>query len=86
MDARLGDIGAAVQEVMESYEVELDGKTHQVSSPTCPGLPASCFIGRAVTTTLYTGSSSNAGYRRGLSCPISERQHAPKKHYGHPVR
>ena len=31
VDARLGDIGAAVQEVMESYEVELDGKTHQVS-------------------------------------------------------
>lgn len=30
VDARLGDIGAAVQEVMESYEVELDGKTHQV--------------------------------------------------------
>ena len=33
VDARLGDIGAAVQEVMESYEIELDGKTHQVSSP-----------------------------------------------------
>jgi hypothetical protein len=27
---RLCDIGAAVQEVMESYEVELDGKTYQV--------------------------------------------------------
>ena len=32
VDARLGDIGAAVQEVMESYEVELNGKTHQVSA------------------------------------------------------
>merc|ERR1719482_2285634 len=30
IDVRLGDIGAAIQEVMESYEVELDGKTHQV--------------------------------------------------------
>lgn len=30
VDSRLGDIGAAIQEVMESYEVELDGKTHQV--------------------------------------------------------
>mmetsp|Transcript_25886 Transcript_25886/g.70184 ORF Transcript_25886/g.70184 Transcript_25886/m.70184 type:complete len:451 (-) Transcript_25886:143-1495(-) len=30
IDVRLCDIGAAVQEVMESYEVELDGKTHQV--------------------------------------------------------
>ena len=37
MDVRLGDIGAAVQEVMESYEIELDGKTHQVSSTTPPG-------------------------------------------------
>ena len=36
VDARLGDIGAAVQEVMESYEVELDGKTHQVSLRACP--------------------------------------------------
>jgi methionyl aminopeptidase len=26
----LCDIGAAIQEVMESYEVELDGKTYQV--------------------------------------------------------
>uniref|UniRef100_A0A383W292 Methionine aminopeptidase 2 n=1 Tax=Tetradesmus obliquus TaxID=3088 RepID=A0A383W292_TETOB len=30
IDVRLCDIGAAVQEVMESYEVELDGKTYQV--------------------------------------------------------
>lgn len=26
----MSDIGAAIQEVMESYEVELDGETHQV--------------------------------------------------------
>ncbi|KAI9145318.1 peptidase M24, structural domain-containing protein [Paraphysoderma sedebokerense] len=30
IDVRLGDIGAAIQEVMESYEVEIDGKTYQV--------------------------------------------------------
>ena len=36
VDVRLGDIGAAVQEVMESYEVELDGKTHQVSETPRP--------------------------------------------------
>ena len=30
IDVRLCDIGEAIQEVMESYEVELDGKTHQV--------------------------------------------------------
>lgn len=27
---RLCDVGEAIQEVMESYEVELDGKTYQV--------------------------------------------------------
>ncbi|KAF8059708.1 MAP2B [Scenedesmus sp. PABB004] len=32
VDVRLCDVGAAIQEVMESYEVELDGKTHQVKS------------------------------------------------------
>ncbi len=31
IDVRLGDVGGAIQEVMESYEVELDGKTYQVS-------------------------------------------------------
>jgi methionyl aminopeptidase len=32
IDVRLGDIGAAIQEVMESYEVEIDGKTYPVKS------------------------------------------------------
>ncbi|KAI3428315.1 hypothetical protein D9Q98_006695 [Chlorella vulgaris] len=32
IDVRLCDVGAAVQEVMESYEVELDGKVHQVKA------------------------------------------------------
>ncbi|KAG0022300.1 Methionine aminopeptidase 2 [Entomortierella chlamydospora] len=30
IDVRLGEIGAAIQEVMESYEVEIGGKTFQV--------------------------------------------------------
>lgn len=29
---RLCDIGEAIQEVMESYEVELDGKVHRVKA------------------------------------------------------
>ena len=44
VDARLGDIGAAVQEVMESYEVELDGKTHQVSLASYPGQCTPCIV------------------------------------------
>jgi methionyl aminopeptidase len=32
IDVRLGDIGAAIQEVMESYEVEIDKKVYQVKA------------------------------------------------------
>ncbi|XP_066489476.1 methionine aminopeptidase 2 [Tiliqua scincoides] len=32
IDVRLCDVGEAIQEVMESYEVEIDGKTYQVKS------------------------------------------------------
>jgi len=32
IDVRLCDVGASIQEVMESYEVELDGKTYPVKS------------------------------------------------------
>ena len=35
IDARLCDVGAAVQEVMESHEIELEGKTYQVRRQ-CP--------------------------------------------------
>ena len=30
IDARLCDIGEAIQETMESYEIELDGTTYQI--------------------------------------------------------
>ena len=30
IDVRLCDVGEAIQEVMESYEVEIGGKMHQV--------------------------------------------------------
>lgn len=32
IDVQLCDIGAAIQEVMESYEIELEGKTYQIKS------------------------------------------------------
>ena len=32
IDVRVGDVGAAIQEVMESYEVEIDGTTYPVKS------------------------------------------------------
>lgn len=34
LDVRMCDIGEAIQEVMESYEVEVGGKTHQGQSST----------------------------------------------------
>ena len=30
IDAQLGEIGALIQEAMESYELELDGKTYPI--------------------------------------------------------
>ena len=43
IDARLNEIGEIIQETMESYEVELDGKTYQGESYVveCDAL---CFI------------------------------------------
>ena len=32
IDVRVGDIGAAIQETMESFEIELDGKTYPIKS------------------------------------------------------
>ena len=32
IDVRLGDVGAAIQEALESYEVEIDGKIYPVLS------------------------------------------------------
>lgn len=32
IDVRVSDIGAAIQETMESYEIELDGKTYPIKS------------------------------------------------------
>ena len=32
IDVRLCDVGEAIQEVMESYEIELDGRTYRIRS------------------------------------------------------
>lgn len=38
IDVRLCDIGETIQEVMESYEVEIDGKTYQGNMTLVVGL------------------------------------------------
>lgn len=51
IDVRLCDVGETIQEVMESYEVEIDGKTYQgsvifIMFPSCAGsaLPPVCYL------------------------------------------
>ena len=54
VDVRLCDIGAAIQEVMESYECEIDGKVYQVKSCRNLGghnmLPYHIHAGKSVPT------------------------------------
>ena len=38
IDVRLCDVGETIQEVMESYEVEIDGKTYQGNTKSLMGL------------------------------------------------
>ncbi len=44
IDVRLCDVGEQIQEAMESYEVELDGKTHQVNMHASPVLHMLCIV------------------------------------------
>ena len=44
IDVRLCDVGEAIQEVMESYEVELDGKTFQGRLATAQGTNIGWFV------------------------------------------
>jgi len=44
IDVRLCDVGEAIQEVMESYEVELDGKTYQGESSCSPDVAYSSLV------------------------------------------
>lgn len=48
IDVRLCDIGETIQEVMESYEVEIDGKTYQGNATSlclhCKSLLLRCLL------------------------------------------
>jgi len=58
IDVRLCDIGAAIQEVMESHEVTLDGKTHQIKC--CRNLN-----GHSIVPYSIHGSKSVPSYDNG---------------------
>eukprot|EP01117_Protostelium_nocturnum_P007942 TRINITY_DN2835_c0_g3_i1.p1 TRINITY_DN2835_c0_g3~~TRINITY_DN2835_c0_g3_i1.p1 ORF type:complete len:523 (-),score=206.08 TRINITY_DN2835_c0_g3_i1:163-1623(-) len=69
IDVRLCDIGAAIQEVMESYEVELNGKTYQVK-------PCRNLNGHTITPYMIHGGSA------GKSVPIVKGGEATKMEEG----
>jgi len=66
IDVRLGDIGAAIQEVMESYEVEIDGKVYPVKS----------------VKNLYGHSIEPYRIHAGKSVPIVKQQNNVKMEEG----
>lgn len=60
IDVRLCDVGETIQEVMESYEVEIDGKTYQgnvrsfIIFPSCAGLALLPVNSASVRCSLYS--------------------------------
>lgn len=60
IDVRLCDVGETIQEVMESYEVEIDGKTYQgnmrqfITFPHAQIQECCLFFMKAVYATLFT--------------------------------
>ncbi|KAK8849644.1 methionine aminopeptidase, type II [Kwoniella newhampshirensis] len=68
IDVRLCDIGEAVQDVMESYEVEVDGKTYPVKS-------ISNLNGHSITPYTIHGG---IGDKPGKSVPIVKQHGADK--------
>ena len=62
IDARLGDIGAAIQETMESYEVEVNGKTlpgEFFQSLDVQSMPNECFLQSSLLRTSAATRSSH---------------------------
>uniref|UniRef100_A0A5F8H4K6 Peptidase M24 domain-containing protein n=1 Tax=Monodelphis domestica TaxID=13616 RepID=A0A5F8H4K6_MONDO len=67
IDVRLCDVGEAIQEVMESYEVEIDGKTYQVKpirNLNGPLLPLPLHTSRPAAPPPFSAS----GRRRRCCC------------------
>lgn len=81
IDVRLCDIGEAVQEVMESHEVELDGKTYQARAPAPAthccldryGNGVSCGAATSLATLLCPSVSPWLIRRRVRRIPVTPR-------------
>lgn len=76
IDVRLCDIGSAIQEVMESYEIELDGKTYPIKAiRNLNGHSISPYRKRSIILTIpgryiNSGLCSSLGIHAGKTVPI----------------
>lgn len=75
IDVRLTDIGEAIQEVMESYEVELDGKTYPVKC--CRNL-----CGHNITPYKIHGGKSVPIVKNGDETKMEEGEHFAIETFG----
>ena len=64
IDVRLCDVGAAIQEVMESYEVEIGGKTFQGECTQSPLLQTLAIGKRALFGRGYVAKTVSNGSTR----------------------
>ncbi|CUS21514.1 LAQU0S03e04324g1_1 [Lachancea quebecensis] len=75
IDVRLTDIGEAIQEVMESYEVELDGKTYQVK-------PCRNLCGHNIAPYRIHGGKSVPIVKNGDQTKMEEGEHFAIETFG----
>ncbi|KAJ1970214.1 Methionine aminopeptidase 2 [Dispira parvispora] len=75
IDVRLGDIGAVIEEVMTSYEVELDGKTYQVK-------PIRNLFGHSIDPYIIHAGKSVPIIRNGDSTKMEEGEYFAIETFG----
>ncbi|SCU95339.1 LAME_0F11760g1_1 [Lachancea meyersii CBS 8951] len=75
IDVRLTDIGEAIQEVMESYEVELNGKTYQVK-------PCRNLCGHNIAPYKIHGGKSVPLVKNGDQTKMEEGEHFAIETFG----
>ena len=75
IDVRLTDIGEAIQEVMESYEIEIDGKTFQVK-------PCRNLCGHNIVPYRIHGGKSVPIVKNGDQTKMEEGEHFAIETFG----
>ncbi|BAO41998.1 methionine aminopeptidase 2 [Kluyveromyces marxianus DMKU3-1042] len=75
IDVRLTDIGEAIQEVMESYEVEINGKTYQVK-------PCRNLCGHNIAPYRIHGGKSVPIVKNGDTTKMEENEHFAIETFG----